>query len=57
MEKLVEKLDELIQRLSRIQIMMEYDLPSTMPKHKFEFNHPHQPATDVIRPTSKISEK
>jgi hypothetical protein len=57
MEKLAEKLDELIQRLSPLEAMREYDLPSSMPKYKFEFNHSTQSTTDDIQPTSKISEK
>jgi hypothetical protein len=46
MEKLLEKLNELIQRLASSTVTREWDLPSTMPKYIFKFNYSPKATTD-----------
>ncbi len=57
MEKLLEKLNELTQRLSPLAVEREYNLPSTMPQYKFKFNYSPQAAIDDVSQTSKASGK
>jgi hypothetical protein len=59
MEKLLEKLNELIQRLLPLTATREYDLPSTMPKYEFKFNYSPQSKTDEKqdREESKTTEQ
>jgi hypothetical protein len=57
MEKILSKLDELIERISPLAVRREYDLPSTMPKYKFGFDYSSKPTTDEISQTSKPTEE
>jgi hypothetical protein len=57
MEKLLEKLNELLQRLSPLAAIREYELPSTMPQYKYKFNYSPQSTTDDIQRTPKTDEK
>jgi hypothetical protein len=57
MEKLLEKLNELIQRLASLTVTREWDLPSTMPKYIFKFNYSPKASTDSTHQKSTDSEK
>jgi hypothetical protein len=57
MEKILSKLDELIERISPLAVRREYDLPSTMPKYKFGFDYSSEPTTDEIPQIAKTTEE
>lgn len=57
MENLLKKLDELIQRISPLAMRRKYDLPSKMPKYKFEFDYSPQSTTDEIPQIAKTTEE
>ena len=57
MDSLLKKLNELIQQISRLSVIREYDLPSTMPKYKFGFNYSSKSTTDDAQQAPKVTEK
>jgi hypothetical protein len=57
MEKLLQKLHELKQKISPLAATRENDLPSTMPKYKFQFNYSTKSTTDNSQQTSTVSEQ
>jgi len=57
LEKLLEKLNELLQGLSPLAAIREYELPSTMPQYKYKFNYSPEPTTDNTQQAPKASGK
>ncbi|CAF4101465.1 unnamed protein product [Rotaria sp. Silwood2] len=52
MTEVLEKLNELIQRLTSLVETREYDLPSTMPRYTFKFNYSSKLTTNSSEPKS-----
>ncbi|CAF3744638.1 unnamed protein product [Rotaria sp. Silwood1] len=56
MMQVLEKLNELIQRLTSLVMTREYDLPSTMPQYIFKFNYSSKSTTKNSEHTSNTSQ-